>query len=119
MPTPTGCSSNRPGRRTERTVRTDPAVGSRMRDPADPYRSISARRVVAALTGNGAVEHIDELAWRSMDAEEYPNHGEVSGPRVVLEIGPEHVVASAACRRRLWRFRRFQHPFMARAGRCG
>ena len=41
---------------------------------------------MAALTEDGAVEHIDALARRYTGLEEYPNHGEGSGPRVILEI---------------------------------
>lgn len=81
------------GRLKERNVRRDPAVGVSMCDPEDPYRYVSVRGEVAALTENGAVEHIDELARRYMDVSEYPNHGEESGARVILEIRPDHVVA--------------------------
>ena len=48
---------------------------------------------MAELTEDGAVEHIDALARRYMGLEEYPNHGEESGPRVILEIRPDDVVA--------------------------
>ena len=48
---------------------------------------------MATLTEGGAVEHIDALARRYMGLEEYPNHGEESGPRVILEIRPDDVVA--------------------------
>jgi PPOX class probable F420-dependent enzyme len=81
------------GRRKERNVRANPKVGVSMCDPEDPYRYVSARGEVAALTEDGAVEHIDELARRYMGLEEYPNHGEESGPRVILEIRPDRVVA--------------------------
>jgi len=49
--------------------------------------------VVADLTEDGAVEHIDALARRYMGLDEYPNHGEESGPRVILEVRPDNVVA--------------------------
>ena len=81
------------GPRKERNVRWNPAVGLRTCDPEDPYRYVSARGEVAALTEDGAVEHIDELARRYMGLEEYPNHGEESGPRVILEIRPDRVDA--------------------------
>jgi len=81
------------GRRKERNVRANPKVGISMCDPDDPYRYVSVRGEVATLTEDGAVEHIDELARRYMNVEEYPNHGEESGPRVILEIRPEDVVA--------------------------
>ena len=81
------------GRRKERNVRENPSVGVSMCDPEDPYRYVSVRGEVAALTEDGAVEHIDELAGRYMGVDEYPNHGEESGARVKLEIRPDHVVA--------------------------
>ncbi len=82
------------GRRKERNVRTNPAVGVSMCDPADPYRYVSVLGEVAALTEDGAVAHIDALARRYMDVETYPNHGEESGARVVLEIRPDRVLTS-------------------------
>ena len=81
------------GRRKERNVRQDPSVGISMCDPDDPYRYVSVQGEVADLTEDGAVEHIDALAGRYMGLEEYPNHGEESGPRVILEIRPDNVVA--------------------------
>ena len=81
------------GRHKERNVQRDPSVGISMCDPDDPYRYVSVQGEVADLTEDGAVEHIDELAGRYMGLEEYPNHGEESGPRVMLEIRPDNVVA--------------------------
>ena len=81
------------GRHKERNVRANPKVGVSMCDPDDPYRYVSVQGEVADLTEDGAVEHIDELAGRYMGLEEYPNHGEGSGPRVILEIRPDNVVA--------------------------
>ena len=81
------------GRHKERNVRRDPSVGISMCDPDDPYRYVSVQGEVTELTEDGAVEHIDALARRYMGLEEYPNHGEESGPRVILEIRPDNVVA--------------------------
>ena len=81
------------GRHKERNVRANPKVGVSMCDPDDPYRYVSVQGEVADLTEDGAVEHIDELAGRYMSVDEYPNHGEESGPRVILEIRPDNVVA--------------------------
>ena len=80
------------GRHKERNVRRDPSVGIRMCDPNDPYWYASVRGEVAALTEDGTVEHIDALVRRYTGLEEYPNHGEGSGPRVILEIRPNNVV---------------------------
>jgi PPOX class probable F420-dependent enzyme len=77
------------GRRKERNVRSDPRVGVSMVDPEDPYRMLSVIGEVDAITTEGAREHIDELARRYMDVEEYPNPIETE--RVILEIKPEEV----------------------------
>jgi PPOX class probable F420-dependent enzyme len=80
------------GRQKERNVARNPKVGVSMLDPEDPYRYLSVRGEVTAVTEEGAVEHIDELARRYMDVDEYPNHGDEQGPRVIVEIRPDHVV---------------------------
>ncbi len=82
------------GRRKERNVRTNPNVGVLALDPGDPYRYVSIRGTVTEVTEDGAVDHIDELAGRYMGADEYPNHGEEQGPRVIIRIAPDRVVTS-------------------------
>jgi PPOX class probable F420-dependent enzyme len=77
------------GRRKERNVRSDPRVGVSMVDPEDPYRMLSVIGEVDAITTEGAREHIDELARRYMDVDEYPNPIETE--RVILEIRPDEV----------------------------
>jgi len=42
----------------------------------------------------GAVDHIDELARRYLDVEEYPNKGNEEGARVIVEVRPDHVATS-------------------------
>lgn len=82
------------GRRKERNVTNDPRVGVSMTDPDDPYRYVAAWGEVAEVTEDGAIEHIDALAQRYMDVEEYPHHGEEDGERVIVRIDPEQVVTS-------------------------
>ena len=82
------------GRRKERNVSRDPKVGIEMSDPDDPYRYLSVQGVVESVTAAGADAHADELAGRYMDLEEYPNHGEEVGERVVIRIRPERVIAN-------------------------
>jgi hypothetical protein len=79
-------------RRKERNVRRNPAVGLSTCDPEDPYRYVPVLGEVTSVTEDGAVEHIDALARRYLGVEEYPNHGEESGPRVVLGIRPDGVL---------------------------
>jgi PPOX class probable F420-dependent enzyme len=82
------------GRRKERNLQANPAAGVSMCDPDDPYRYCSAWGQVVELTEEGAVEHIDALARRYMDVEEYPFHDADEGARVIVRIEPEQVVTS-------------------------
>jgi PPOX class probable F420-dependent enzyme len=82
------------GRRKERNVEHDSKVGLCILDPDDPYRYLSVRGEVVEVTEDGAVEHIDSLARRYMGADEYPHHGEESGPRVLIRIRPDRVITS-------------------------
>lgn len=82
------------GRRKERNVRRDPRVGVSVLDPDDPYRYVSVRGRVSDVTEDGAVAHIDALAQRYMGVDEYPNHGQESGPRILIRIRPDSVVTS-------------------------
>ncbi|WP_053949149.1 PPOX class F420-dependent oxidoreductase [Halolamina sediminis] len=81
------------GRRKEKNVRHNPKVGVSVCDPEDPYRYVAVRGE-AELTEEGAKEHIDELAQRYFDVEEYPHHGEESGPRVLIKIPTERIMTS-------------------------
>ncbi|WP_436926471.1 PPOX class F420-dependent oxidoreductase [Halosimplex amylolyticum] len=82
------------GRRKERNVAWNPKVGVSMVDPEDPYRFCSVTGEVTALTEEGARDHIDELARRYMDVDEYPSYDADPGARVVVEIRPDEVYTS-------------------------
>ncbi|WP_306056342.1 PPOX class F420-dependent oxidoreductase [Natronococcus wangiae] len=77
------------GRQKERNARENPAVGVSMTDPDEPYRFLSVIGEVEELTTEGAREHIDELAKRYVDVDEYPNPIETE--RIVMRIRPERV----------------------------
>lgn len=79
------------GRQKERNVRNDPRVGVSMTDPDDPYQYVSVIGEVDELATEGARDHIDELARRYMDVDEYPNPIETE--RVILRIRPDQVIA--------------------------
>ncbi|MFC4544130.1 PPOX class F420-dependent oxidoreductase [Halosolutus amylolyticus] len=81
-------------RRKEKNVRHDPRVAVSMTDPDNPYRMLSVTGEVDELTTEGAREHIDELARRYTDAEEYQNPIETE--RVIMSIRPERVSAFEA-----------------------
>lgn len=78
------------GRQKERNVQNNPAVGVSMTDPDDPYRFLSVIGEVEEITTEGAREHIDELARRYTDADEYQM--EIETERVVLRIRPDRVL---------------------------
>ncbi|MFC6905021.1 PPOX class F420-dependent oxidoreductase [Halalkalicoccus tibetensis] len=81
------------GRQKERNLTRNPKVGLSLLDPEDPYTYLSIRGEVAEVTTEGAVEHIDALARRYMDVEEYPYHDGEDAERVIVKIRPDRVVA--------------------------
>ena len=86
------CNTAR-GRQKERNVAANPKVGVSVLDPDDPYRYVSVRGE-AELIDEGADDHIDELARQYMGVDEYPHHGEESGPRVIVRIPADEVATS-------------------------
>lgn len=80
-------------RRKERNVQRDPHVGVSMVDPDDPYRRFGAMGRVVDDREAGARAHIDALAQRYMDTEEYPMPIETR--RVILAIAPDEVFGGA------------------------
>jgi len=82
------------GRQKEKNVQHDPRVGVSMTDPENPYRMLSVVGEVEEIRTEGAREHIDELARRYMDVEEYPNPIETE--RVILSIRPDQVTHMGA-----------------------
>lgn len=81
------------GRRKERNVVRNPAVGVSVIDPDDFYRYFSAYGDVTNIREEGAVEHIHDLSMR-YTGEPYGNLDTEDGARVIIEIAPEHVMAS-------------------------
>ena len=80
------------GRHKKRNVRANLKIGVSTCDPDGPYRYVSVRGEAAELTEDGAVEQINALARRYTGLGAYPNHGEGSGPRAILEIRLDDVV---------------------------
>ena len=77
-------------RQKARNAARTPGVGVSMTDPDDPYRHLSVIGEVEELTTDGARAHIDDLAQRYMDADEYPNP--IESERVILRIRPDRVM---------------------------
>lgn len=78
------------GRLKDRHMRENKRVALSILDPDDPYRHLAIRGRVVAITEEGADAHINALAQKYLEVEEYPNRkpGEV---RVIYKIQPEHV----------------------------
>ncbi len=60
------------GRLKDRNVRRDPRVAISVTDPDNPYKSVSLRGRVVDITTDGADAHIDAMAKKYMDVDEYP-----------------------------------------------
>jgi PPOX class probable F420-dependent enzyme len=68
----------------------DPRVTVTVINAENPYQFIEARgRVVGTVRGTEARDHIDVLARRYTDADEY--QGTVTSERVIVQIAPEKV----------------------------
>ncbi|OLZ42717.1 PPOX class F420-dependent enzyme [Natrinema saccharevitans] len=78
------------GRQKERNVQNNPGVGVSMTDPDDPYRFLSVIGEVEEVTTDGARAHIDELARRYQDVDEY--QPTIETERVILRIRADHVL---------------------------
>jgi PPOX class probable F420-dependent enzyme len=80
------------GRLKDRNIRRDPRVAVSVTDPENPYRSLTIRGRVTKITNEGADQHIDRMAKKYMDVDEYPfrTPDEV---RVLYYIEPERIVA--------------------------
>ena len=80
------------GRLKDRNIRRDPRVAISVIDPENPYRSLMIRGRVAKIVTEGADAHIDKMAKKYMDVDEYPfrTPDEV---RVMYYIEPERVAA--------------------------
>lgn len=78
------------GRQKERNVQNNPAVGISMVDPDNPYQHLSVIGEVEEITTEGAREHIDELARRYTDDDEYQMPIETE--RVILRIRADQVL---------------------------
>ncbi|QSW97918.1 pyridoxamine 5'-phosphate oxidase family protein [Haloterrigena alkaliphila] len=77
-------------RQKAQNVERNSGVGVSMTDPDNPYRRLSIIGEVDEVTTDGAREHIDELARRYTDADEYQTPIETE--RVILRIRVDRVV---------------------------
>jgi PPOX class probable F420-dependent enzyme len=59
-------------RRKDLNMRKRPKVAISILDPDNPYKYVSIRGVVQKRTEEGADDHIDSLAKKYLDVDEYP-----------------------------------------------
>ncbi len=80
------------GRQKHRNMIRDPRVALTLVDPDNPYRYLEVRGRVAQITEDGARAHIDKMAKKYLNREEYPflKPGEV---RILCRIQPEHTTS--------------------------
>ncbi len=78
------------GRVKDRNLDKGSKVALSIIDPDNPYRYVQVRGVVANVTEDGAVEHIDSLAKKYMGVDKYPFHSPKE-KRVIYEIEPTSV----------------------------
>jgi PPOX class probable F420-dependent enzyme len=78
------------GRVKDRNMQKNAAVALAILDPDNAYRHIAVRGRVTNVTEQGADAHIDSLAKKYLDKDQYPfrRPGEV---RVIYEIEPTSV----------------------------
>jgi len=80
------------GRVKDRNLRREPRVALSIADPDNPYRYVGIQGRVASITEDGADAHIDKMAKKYLNKDQYPFRapGEV---RVLVTIVPEKVHA--------------------------
>lgn len=78
------------GRLKERNLHRDPRVAISITDTENPYENLLIRGRAVEIAEDGADAHIDRLAKRYLDADEYPfrQAGEV---RLKVRVRPERV----------------------------
>lgn len=83
------------GREKEKNLRDDPRVSISMTDPDNPYSHILVQGRVVEVTEDGAIEHINKLAKKYINEDEYPylQEGEV---RVIVKIEAEKIAVNEA-----------------------
>jgi PPOX class probable F420-dependent enzyme len=77
------------GRAWPANLRRDPRVTLVVVNGENPYEYAQIRGRVVEDTHDGAREHIDKLAKKYLDADEYPAH--TDSPRIIFRIEPESV----------------------------
>jgi PPOX class probable F420-dependent enzyme len=78
------------GRAKPRNLRKDGRVALSFTDPDNPYSFVLVRGEVTHVTPEGADEHIDSLAKKYLDEDEYPSR-QPGEERVIVRIKPHSI----------------------------
>ena len=78
------------GRQWPENLRRDPRVTLTVPNQENPYEYVQIRGRLAEDTHDGADEHIDKLAKKYLDEDEYPYRQE-GEQRLIVKIAPERV----------------------------
>lgn len=78
------------GRAWPRNLERDPRLTLTVQSMQNPYEYVEIRGRVERRTHEGADEHIDALAKKYLDGDEYPNR-RAGEQRVIIQVEPEHV----------------------------
>ncbi len=77
------------GRAWPRNLERDPRVTLTVQNMENPYEYLEVRGRVAEMTREGADEHINSLAKKYMDKDEYPFR-QPGEQRIIIRVEPEH-----------------------------
>jgi PPOX class probable F420-dependent enzyme len=78
------------GRAWQRNLERDPRVTLTVQNMENPYEYLAIRGRADAPTTVGADEHIDAMAKKYMDKDEYPMR-QPGEQRVIIRVEPDHV----------------------------
>jgi PPOX class probable F420-dependent enzyme len=81
------------GRSWVRNLERDPHVTLTVQNLENPYEYLEVRGRVAEQTREGADEHINSLAKKYLDVEEYP-YRQPGEQRVIIRVEPDYVKVS-------------------------
>ena len=73
-----------------RNLERDPRVTLTVQNMENPYEYVEIRGTVAERTHEGADEHIDAMAKKYMDKDEYPMR-QPGEQRVIIRVEPDYV----------------------------
>jgi len=77
------------GRAWPTNLQRDPRVTLTVQNMENPYEYLEVRGQVAEITREGADEHIDALAKKYLDKDEYPFR-RPDEQRIIIRVEPEH-----------------------------